>query len=317
MPRKASSNNTDMKDNLLITLGNPNGIGPEITAKALSNLSKSVLSNFAVIGDKESFKHYFSQALLQSIKTIHIDIPDFHLQPGKPTLESGNLSYRFLIQAVKLLKTGSFSALITAPIAKNLVSQSGVKNFTGHTTFLARSFQQEKVSMLFASSDLNVLLATIHDPLSTVPQKLTQNKLRDTIQNGLEWCYHQFGSDFKIGVCGLNPHAGENGLLGTEEETIIRPVIREFSSKQVFGPFPADSLFYEAYRKNIYQLIIAMYHDQGLAPFKLLHFHDGVNVTLGLPFLRTSPDHGTAFSIADTGKADPTSMISAIKMVLE
>lgn len=305
------------KNKILITFGNPNGIGPEIIAKALASFPNDSLDQFILIGDKESFNLYFPSKLRNSLSFVEVSVPTFQLEPGNPSPLSGRLSYKFLLKAVEMLKNRSGQTLVTAPISKELIASSGIQNFTGHTTFLSRAFNHAKVSMLFASKDLNVILTTIHHPLHSVSNILTQSILKTTLENGINWCTKTFGSSFKIGVCGLNPHAGENGLLGHEEQKVIIPVIQKLNHPSVFGPFPADSLFYEAYHHQTYQLIVAMYHDQGLAPFKLLHFYDGINITLGLPFLRTSPDHGTAFALANKGQANEESMFQAIKTALE
>jgi 4-hydroxythreonine-4-phosphate dehydrogenase len=220
------------------------------------------------------------------------------------------------------MKEDGHTALATAPLSKELIAASGlenVKHFRGHTDYLAEAWSVKKFSMMFYSRDINVLLATIHIPLSEVPSKLTEAKLVIAIENSVDYCKGMFGDKYRIGVCGLNPHAGEHGLLGTEEDVLIAPVVERYRAKglPIDGPLPADTAFYKAYHEKKYNLLVAMYHDQGLAPFKLLHFIDGVNVTLGLPIVRTSPDHGTAFDIAGKGVADCRSMKTSLELAWE
>lgn len=299
----------------VITLGNPNGIGPEVTAKALQSFSDEELSDFILVGDQESINHYFDE------RTFHLCRFDFVgcnylFKPGLQSPESGLASLKFLNRGIEILKNENLKSLITAPLSKELIVKTNlpeVADFTGHTGYLAKAFQTEKYSMMFYSNDLKVTLATIHVPLSEVSQKLTPEKLSDAIENADVFCRNFYGQGYKIAVCGLNPHAGENGLLGSEEKEFMADTVTSLhqSGIPVEGPFPSDSLFYEAYHGK-YQMVIACYHDQGLAPFKMLHFFDGVNVTLGLPVVRTSPDHGTAFSVAGLGVADETSMKEAI-----
>lgn len=314
-----------MRTKLVITLGNPNGVGPEISAKSLSNYSTKDLSNFVVVGNKECIEHYFSQHLIENLQIEYIN-PDnvgvnYKFEPGNANTESGLMSLAYLDRALDLIKQNNYPGIVTAPLSKELIARSGkpgVEHFLGHTGYIADFFAVKKYSMMFYSSDLKVTLATIHIPLKEVPKKLTAEKLETAIQNSLDFCRYYYKENFRIAVCGLNPHAGENGLLGDEEENLIIPVIERYrkQGKPVEGPFPSDSLFYYALRGD-YQMVVALYHDQALAPFKMLHFMDGVNVTLGLPIIRTSPDHGTAFNIAGKNIADPSSMNEAIRLALK
>lgn len=302
---------------IAITIGNPNGIGPEICVKALKHLSADEHKTIKVIGNKEAIDFYFKELL-------HLDFciissigyqNQFRLNPGEKSAASGHLSYLFLEKSLQMAKQNQIEGIVTAPVSKELIVKSGYTDFIDHTTYLAKSFNINHYNMMFYSGDLKVVLATIHIPLKRVSKYLTQEKVESAIRNAVYFSQKTIGEDFRIAVCGLNPHAGENGLIGNEDTKIIQPVIEKYQKKhiQVFGPLPADSAFYKAYHKE-FHIVIAMYHDQGLAPFKLLHFMDGVNLTLGLPIVRTSPDHGTAFDIAGKGIADETSMLNAIRL---
>lgn len=320
------------KVKLILTAGNPNGIGPEILAKSLSKLPVALLRQFIVVGEKESISHYFNKQLLTNCDfhyvsaKLHHNNSQYKFQPGEANFESGIISYLFLETAIKLIKKYNIPGLVTAPISKELIAKSGIdelKNFKGHTDFLAENFDIEKYNMMFYSNDLTVILATIHEPLHKVPNMLNKKLLDIAINNAINYCKrhctsNNTASNHIIAVAGLNPHAGENGLLGSEEINIINPVIEHFKKEgvNIVGPIPGDTVFYRALQGE-FDVVIAMYHDQGLAPFKLIHFMDGVNVTLGLPFIRTSPDHGTAFGIAGQDIADETSMDNSIKFALD
>ncbi|MGA2143099.1 MAG: 4-hydroxythreonine-4-phosphate dehydrogenase PdxA [Brevinematales bacterium] len=309
-------------DKIALTLGNPNGIGPEISAGALSGLKVEERSRFIVIGDGPSFRYYFGPLPRSGISFIEIYPPsgiEYKFNPGSQDAPSGAMSWLFLNKAAELAKNGSVKAIVTAPISKDLIVRAGHGEFTDHTTFLARYFGAEHVSMMFYSKDMKVILATIHLSLRSVPDSLTLEAVRTAVKNALLFGERFEGRRYRVAVCGLNPHAGENSLMGSEEKDVIAPVIREYHEKGyngVVGPIPADTAFYRAYRGE-FDCVAAMYHDQGLAPFKLLHFEDGVNVTLGLPVFRTSPDHGTAFDIAGKGKAISRSMEEAMGLALK
>lgn len=315
-----------MKTKLVVTLGNPNGIGPEVTARALSLVSPELASSCLIVGDKESVRHYFTPKQISDYVFRYVEPSDagidYAFEPGGANFASGLMSLAYLDAAIRLVKENNYPALVTAPLSKELIAGSGredVKHFKGHTDYLAEAFGVKKYSMLFYSRDINVLLATIHIPLSEVPVKLTEEKVDIAVENSVLYCERLYPGDYRIGVCGLNPHAGEHGLLGHEDDEVILPVVERWRAKgyPVDGPLPADTAFYKAYRERKYRLLVAMYHDQGLAPFKLLHFIDGVNATVGLPIVRTSPDHGTAFDIAGKGVADPNSMKSSLELAWE
>ncbi|NPV01573.1 MAG: 4-hydroxythreonine-4-phosphate dehydrogenase PdxA [Brevinematales bacterium] len=314
-----------MKTKVLLTLGDPNSISPEVCVKSLTKLSPEQLSRLIVIGDSSTIDRYFPPALASSLRFEIIDPSasgiGFRLSPGTPDPSAGAMSFLFLRRAVELLQSGKASYLVTAPVSKSLIVRSGLPgtaNFRGHTDYLAESFGITSYSMMFHSPDLKVILATIHTPLKKVPAELSAEKIDIALKNALLYYNMMRVKDFRIAVCGLNPHAGESGLLGGEDSEIIAPVVESYRAKgyNIEGPLPADTVFFHAYRGK-YDMVIAMYHDQGLAPFKMLHFIDGVNITLGLPFLRTSPDHGTAFDIAGKNIADETSMDQSIDFIFK
>lgn len=269
------------KSRILITTGDPKGIGPEVTKKALKDPGIRGLADFLVIQSKD---------------------------------ETG---FEAIQKAVEILKSRGADALVTAPVNKSAINKSGIP-FRGHTEYLANATGTKKFTMMFCSSSLRVTVVTRHIPLKEVPHTLTQQNVRDSIELTAEGLKRYFGIHRpRIGVSGLNPHCGEEGYMGIEEKKIIAPAIRHARLKipGVQGPLPADVVFHMAY-KGKFDAVISMYHDQGLGPFKMIAFEKGVNVTLGLPFVRTSPDHGTAYDIAGKGIADPASMKQAIKLAV-
>ena len=239
---------------------------------------------------------------------------------GKPSSGHAAAVIASIERAVALTMAGSASAVVTAPIAKHVLMAHGFAH-AGHTEFLAglavrRGFSDVFPAMLMASKRLMAVPVTVHIALKDVPAALTKERLIRTaeVTNAGLVRYFAIGKP-RLAVCGLNPHAGEEGGLGREEIEILAPAIAELNSRGIhaFGPMPADTLFHDAARQS-YDAVLAMYHDQALIPFKTLSFEDGVNVTLGLPFIRTSPSHGTAFSLAGTGKANPASFIAALRL---
>ncbi len=304
-----------MNKKIGITIGNPNGIGPEIVYKSIKKLSEGKLKSLRIILSREIYQIFFKE--FSGVEFEFVDsreVDSYKYQPGLKSELSGLLSYMFLEKACELIKNGEISSLVTAPISKELIVRAGVKNFVDHTTYFAKKFNCETF-MLFYADKLKVILSTIHIPLRKVSKVLTPVILEKTIEKGIDFCEKVLGKGIKVGVCGLNPHAGEGGLLGNEEKRFF-PVVKKFLEKgyKIEGPLPADTIFYRAYRGD-FDLIVAAYHDQGLAPFKMLYFDEGVNVTLGLSFLRTSPDHGCAFDIAGKDVASEKSMDKAISLV--
>ena len=312
-----------------ITIGDINGIGPEIIIKSL--LDERILDFFTpVIYASEKVFDYYKEILhishfhLHTIKNatnissgkiyiINIHDEEINIQTGKETSESGRYAFISLQKAVYDLKNQYIDALVTAPISKQNM-QSDEFSFPGHTEYLAEAFECNNYIMMMVSSFMKIGLVTGHIPLQEVSQKLTKELVKQKIKT----MYHTLQQDFQIkkptiAVLGLNPHCGERGLLGNEENDIIEPSLLELKEENylVFGPFPADGFFGNILYKK-YDGIVAMYHDQALIPFKMISFENGVNYTAGMPFIRTSPDHGTAFSIAGKNMASELSFREAM-----
>lgn len=309
---------------VVVTCGDPSGIGPEILVKAWETLSGEV--PFFVIGDPGHFPESASLAVLQSPADA-LDVvqdglpilPHAFLKPapaGAPEPDNARGVVEVIRRAVALIQAGEASALSTAPIAKKELVDHAAFQFPGHTEFLADLAGAEHVVMMLAAEELRVVPATIHIPLFQVPKALTSDTLERTVRVTDAALRRDFGvAAPRIALSGLNPHAGEGGMLGAEDDAVILPVVEKLAAEgfDIKGPMPADTMFHAEARAR-YDVAIAMYHDQALIPIKTLAFDRGVNVTLGLPFPRTSPDHGTAFDIAGTGQASAVSMIEALRM---
>lgn len=284
---------------IIITTGDPAGIGPEVTDKALDYKPLKGKAEFVVLGTERAAK---------------VKVPI-----GVPSREGGSISAENIRRAVSMLRAISGpKALVTAPISKFSLKKAGI-NFPGHTEMLASLTASRHVTMMFSADKFRVALVTRHIPLSRVSSEIDQKKIILTTGAFYSALRYRFGIRRPaIGVSALNPHAGESGLMGREENGIILPAVKNLRKKfgSIIGPVPADSLFRLLYLGRL-DGVVSMYHDQGLVPFKMLYFNKGVNVTLGLPFIRTSPDHGTAFDIAGKGKADPSSMIEAISLAIK
>ena len=303
-----------------ISPGDPAGIGPEVTLKALSK-NKKIQNNFILAGDKNLYQNLISQNNLD-LNLIEEDSDEegviFKHFPLKNNVSIGNPDVGNANYIIDILSHGAlgclkneFKGLITGPINKELINQSGFE-FSGHTEFLADIANVKKVVMLLMNKKLKIALLTTHIPLSEVPSKISKKNLENTISIISD----EFENTWKIknpSICllGLNPHAGEGGYIGHEEEEILKPFVNS-SPKNVFGPISADTAFIEE-NINKYDVFLAMYHDQGLPVIKSLGFGNTLNVTMGLPFIRISVDHGTAYEIAGKNKADFSSMDEALK----
>ncbi len=309
---------------IALSCGDPAGIGPEIAAKAWAELRGTC--PFVYIGDANHLPAGmpiqritdFSEATAicaEALPVLHLDFPSANT-PGQPVAANAPSVIDAIELGVSMVQSGRASALCTAPIHKKALMEGADFAYPGHTEFLAALAGQQRVVMMLASDQLRVVPATIHIPLSRVPAALTPDLLRETIEITAQGLRTQFGiSKPRISVAGLNPHAGEGGKMGHEELDWIAPLIQALPQDDytVTGPHPADTMFHAAARAR-YDAAVAMYHDQALIPIKTLDFDMGVNVTLGLPFIRTSPDHGTALDIAGKGIANPSSMIEALKL---
>ncbi len=309
-----------------ISLGDPGGIGPEITLKALNPKSNIPPAHFIIFGSSkildEERKNLgiteqnfapFEQKRIPSLPFFSIyelKTEELKIKKGLPSQENGQASFLFFEKAVEEAKKGTIDALVTAPISKFSWHLAGIK-WTGHTDYLNHIYPQ--CMMAFWSEKLKVVLFTHHLPLMKALKKIKRESLQDFFilldQNLKKISLN----NFELLVCGLNPHAGEENILGREEKEEIIPALKKAveSGVRISGPYPPDTIFRNALDKPD-KIVVALYHDQGLIPFKLIAFRQGVNLTLGLPFIRTSPDHGTAFDIAGKRKANEESMLQAI-----
>jgi 4-hydroxythreonine-4-phosphate dehydrogenase len=308
---------------IALSCGEPAGIGPEIAAKAWAELRQTC--PFFFIGDASHLPAGTPIAKIrtpsdavavcdQALPVLHLNFPAANL-PGQPDPANAPSVIDAIETGVDLVKAGAAAALCTAPIHKKALIDGAGFAYPGHTEFLAALSGTRRVVMMLASDQLRVVPATIHIPLAQVPAALTPDLLRETIEITTRGLRDQFGIQHpRIAIAGLNPHAGEGGKMGREELDWIAPMLADLNPEDasLTGPHPADTLFHAAARAR-YDAAIAMYHDQALIPIKTLDFDRGVNVTLGLPFIRTSPDHGTALDIAGKGIANPTSLIEALK----
>ena len=315
-----------------ISVGDPNGIGIEVILKSFQNPQMLKLFNPLIFANIEiieyQMRHFNINLELNSIQTIekicndrvnvfNLSRDDFKQTFGESTTQGGRVALNSLLASTKALKSGEVEALVTGPInKKNILSEKF--NFVGHTEFLSDYFSSKSM-MFMIGKNLKIGLLTDHIPIDEVSSSLTKKLLREKILKMI----NSMQNDFlipkpKIAILGLNPHAGDSGLIGNQDEKIIKPVLEELNKENnyIFGPFSADSFFVKV-NLDKYDTVLAMFHDQGLIPFKTLNFGTGVNFTSGLPFVRTSPDHGTAYDIAGRGIASFTSFNKALLLARE
>ncbi len=301
-----------------ITMGDPNGVGPEVIVKAISSNEIKDLCEIVIFGDAGILQKAANNSITE-LKII--ECSEFGLEDLKPSTldrKAGQASLDYITTAVKSALENEIDAIVTAPISKESTHLAGSK-YPGHTEMLKDLSGSNQAVMMFEGQKFKVMLVTIHEALSNVPKLISKDRVLSTIKLTHDSLVNLFKIEApKIVVCGLNPHAGESGAFGNEEIDHIIPAVEEARELgiNVEGPLPADTLFYYA-NQGKWDAVVAMYHDQGLIPFKMVSFNDGVNITLGLPIIRTSPDHGTAFDIAWKGVADPSSMIAAIKVAAQ
>jgi 4-hydroxythreonine-4-phosphate dehydrogenase len=332
---------------LAITIGDPGGVGPEIIVKALSSPEVRSQCTPIVIGDssvmEEAFSLCNSPLRLRIIKspeeattnrglTNIIDVIPPHpplrkwgkkknktetFEKNKHTAEGGRACASYIRKAAEFALSRQVDGIVTAPISKEALKMANLK-WPGHTEMLADLTRTKDYAMMLVGGPLRVILATIHTALKNVPDLITRQRIVKTLRLAQRACDMLGIRKPKIAVAGLNPHAGEAGIFGDEEIRIIIPAIRQAMNEgiPVSGPYPPDTIFHKAYKGEV-DIIVCMYHDQGLIPLKMIAFDKGVNVTVGLPFIRTSPDHGTAYDIAWKGIANPSSMIEAIKLAMK
>ncbi len=311
-------------------MGEPGGIGPEVIVKALYCAEIRNYCNPIVVGDAGVMKHAVeltrlpmkvksistlsdSKPAIGSIEVLDIKSPK-PFKRGVPSKNSGKAEVRYIKKAVEFAVKKDVKAIVTAPISKKSFKLAGYK-WPGHTELLAELTKTRNFAMMFVSDKLKLILCTIHIPLKDVPKKINERLVLKTIMLAKSGTNMLGIKNPRIAVAGLNPHAGESGIFGMEEIKSIIPAIQKAQKEglNVSGPYPPDIIFYKA-SNGEFDIVLCMYHDQGLIPFKMLAFDTGVNVTVGLPIIRTSPDHGTAFDIAWQNKANPSSMIEAIKL---
>lgn len=315
-----------------VSIGDVTGVGPEVVLKALQAEGSRDATRYLIVGDWDCLTRQ-NQELQLGLPLDHYEsaaiksrflVFDPRTEPLPATLTAGSpaaaeAALTWLTEAAQRCLRHELDGLVTGPVNKESILRSG-RNFIGQTEFLSELAGAERTAMMLLGEDgyghsLRVVLVTTHLPLKVVPNHLMPSRIEEVIELAAQACRDLSLPRARIGVCGLNPHAGEGGQLGDEEISIITPAIQASRRRgfEVEGPFAADSLFHQAYHGK-YDVVVALYHDQGLIPLKMIAFETGVNWTLGLPFIRTSPDHGTAYDIAGHNRANPASMISALKL---
>lgn len=317
---------------LAVSLGDPAGIGPEVIAKCWDNRDRFELPPFVAIGDPRSVAAAWDgqiaiiedpaeadSAFDVGLPLIQIPSPEED-RPGHPSVAGAHCSLDALEIAVGLARSGSASAVVTGPVSKEQLYSIGFRH-PGQTEFVAErcGIAAANVVMMLAGPTLRTVPVTTHIPLGDVPDNLTSSLIESRARTTLRGLQRNFGiAEPRIAISGLNPHAGEGGLLGRAEIDVIEPAIATLRAEgwRVSGPHPADTMFHDTVRAQ-YDAAVCMYHDQALIPVKALHFTDAVNITLGLPIVRTAPDHGTAFDIAGEDRADPRPMAAAIRLAAE
>jgi 4-hydroxythreonine-4-phosphate dehydrogenase len=324
---------TDKRPVLAITMGDPAGVGPEVIVKALDHAQVWDVCRPLVVGDArwmaeaaqlvgtdrpvrpiQKMVDAQGGAFLEVLDLANVDAG--RLARGRVSPEAGQAAYEYIQQAVRLALTGEVAGVVTAPINKEALHAAGVP-FAGHTEMLAALCEANDVAMMLVADRLRVSHISTHISLRRAVERVTPERI--TRVAGLtQAALTRMGLAARIAVAGLNPHAGEGGLFGTEEREIIGPAVKAAHAEgmNVSGPYPPDSIFLRA-SQGEFDAVIAMYHDQGHIPVKLLGFYEGVNLTLGLPIIRTSVDHGTAFDIAGTGRADERSLLAALRLAAQ
>jgi len=321
-----------LQSRLAITMGDPGGVGPEIVLRALDDPWVRENTTAVVVGEPvvlEEARALAGTSLplvritdavqaragqVNILSVVSAGSENVSYPRGVPSAQAGGLIQRCIRNGVTLCLSKVCDALVTAPIAKESLSRAGLP-WPGHTEFLAHLTETEEYAMMLVGGPLRVLLVTIHTPLRAVSSQITRERVHSTIHLARRAGRMLGIAEPRIAVAGLNPHGGEGGMFGHEEIEAIGPAVERAAVDgiRVSGPFPPDTVFHRAYHGEI-DLVVCMYHDQGLIPLKMIAFETGVNVTVGLPFVRTSPDHGTAFDIAWSGNASPTSMVEAIRL---
>ncbi len=327
-----------VKPIIAITMGDPAGSGPEISLKALRNESVSSRARLILIGDMKVFKRALEIVGASGLSFLRITSPDQAMDTpkviniidldnvdlaklvyGKPSSLGGKAAYESIAQAVKYAMSGDVHAIVTAPISKESLNLAGY-SYPGHTELLADLTGAKDVKMMLVAGAFKVSHVTTHVSLREALDLIKKERVLKTIELTYQSLFELFGmKEPRIAVSGLNPHAGEGGLFGDEEIKEIKPAIQEASSKgiNVTGPYPPDTVFYRAYYNKQFDIVIAMYHDQGHIAMKMVGFMEGVNLSLGLPIIRVSPDHGTVWGKAGKGTGNESATLEAIKLAVE
>lgn len=322
---------------IAVTMGDPCGVGPEIIVQAFAHADHAAVCALFVIGDPLALRRAVATCGLP-LTIVEIDIPEqarqtaagqipllplshlteADLRYGQPTAASGDAVFSYICAAARFCLDGRVAAMVTAPISKEAMNRAG-HDYPGHTELLAELCGTDDFVMMLAGDVLRVSLVTIHEALADISRLVTFDQVLKTIRITAAGVARLTGvARPRLAVLALNPHCGEGGMFGDEERTVIVPAILAAQAEgiQAVGPLSADTLFHFA-GQGAYDGVVAMYHDQGLIPLKMLHFDDGVNITLGLPIIRTSVDHGTAYDLAGTGRASEKSMLAAIRMAVQ
>lgn len=320
-----------------ITMGDASGVGPEIICKMFLQKSYQKYCDIIIIGNQNLFEktinHYNFKIKMQNLNQVEdvclldidtlgiinieeqINIDEFDL--GKPYKEAGFVALKSINKAVELARTKKIDGIVTAPLNKEVVALT-YKKFSGHTEYIAQILKVRDFNMMMVSKRMKVTLVTTHIAIKNISKQITKNKIKTAIKNTYQILIQLGYRNPKIAVLALNPHAGDGGLFGNEEDKIVRPAIIELRKQNIKseGPFVPDSFFFKYKQYPVYDAVIALYHDQGLIPFKMLSFGSGINVTIGLPVIRTSVDHGTAYDIAGKNKANDRSLFEALKFAV-
>ncbi|MGO9378294.1 MAG: 4-hydroxythreonine-4-phosphate dehydrogenase PdxA [Dissulfurispiraceae bacterium] len=307
---------------IAITIGEPAGIGPEIVLKSLLSREVTEVCRPLIIGSRAVIQEASEKMNIPFDNHTH-DVLDTgeainrDFAKGMSTIEGGRACVAYIKKATELAMIQVVDAVVTAPISKESLKMAGY-TWPGHTEMLAELTGTSDYAMVLCGGPLKVILATIHTALKNVATMATRERIVRTIVLAQKACVLMGIKEPRIAVAGLNPHAGEAGIFGNEERLEIAPAVQEAQGMRipVTGPYPADALFHRAYNGD-FDIVVCMYHDQGLIPLKMIAFDKGVNITVGLPFVRTSPDHGTAYDIAWQGVANPSSLIEAIKLAVK
>ncbi|MBB5022478.1 4-hydroxythreonine-4-phosphate dehydrogenase PdxA [Desulfurispira natronophila] len=301
-----------------VTMGDPNGVGPEIFLKSWPALQRICQPIF--YGQQKVLEHYASKLQLPLPPCPVVEVGEgIAPTPGYLSVQGGEVSARCVLEAIQACLDGTVAAMVTLPISKEAINLAGY-HYAGHTEMLGEYTGTDSQTMMLVGGDIRIVLATTHVPLRAVVPALSTQKIQNAIHHAYVGMAELGISSPRVAVCALNPHSGDGGVCGNEDQQLIAPAVREYDKRHLchtLGPLPSDSLFASMHARKAYDVAVCMYHDQGLIPVKMASFGRGVNVTLGLPIVRTSVDHGTAFDIAGQGIANHDSLLQATQIALQ